>query len=1259
MFGLLRNSLTARRGHRRCFRAARAAALVLPAVFLCGPATAGAADWPQWRHDAARSATSPQQLPKQLHLQWIRKLPALKPAWPDAPLLWFDTVYRPVVAGKTLFVASPRTGAITAYDVKTGVEKQRFYAEGPVRLPPVVWKDRLFFACDDGCLYCLNAGDLTLRWKFRGAPYERRVWGNKYLISSWPARGGPVLADGKVYFTAGIWPFMGTFFYAVDAASGKVVWTNDGLAPRRLTRPHNSPAFSGLAPQGCLAVSGDRLLIPNSRSVPGALDRNTGKLLFYHVSASHWSGRGGADIAAATCCYFNAGYIYDQRDGARLGGRSASGVLPAATTPVVFAFGKEGLSAYAVPKTKKLTEEEEDEDQHPHLSKLWTLPVPWKVTAMIAAGSRLYLGAPGLTSTVELPQKAADQPRLGPRLKVEGTPKELVAAADRLFVVTREGSIYCFGGTKSPPKTYEFHRARPAAAAATAVAAAAANADVWSKKAAEILKEAGNPREGICLVFGTGNGRLLEALARRSSLPVTAVEPDAAKAAAVRVKLDKAGLYGPRVFVLTGNPATFELPPYLASLLVVDDLKAAGWKEGSTAAFLKRIFHALRPYGGAACFPALPREQADIFKAATRKGLPNSETTRVGNYVWLRRVGPLPGSAPWTHQYADAANSCCSKDRLVKLPLGVLWFGNSSNKKILPRHGHGPSEQIVGGRLFIEGPNHLRALDVYTGRVLWERELPGLGKAYDETDHQPGANALGSNYASATDGIYVAYGRRGLWLNPATGKTLREFALPAAPSGKAPLRWSCLFIWKDFMVVCAEPLTFQGSKSKRRGRRRRRTQSWNGTASRRLFGLNRKTGKVLWSRTAGQAFRHNAVALGGGKVFCIDRGPGGKGKQPPRLSALDINTGREIWGTSKNVFGTWLSWSEKHDVLLQAGRPSRDMLYDEPRNRVIAYRGRDGTVLWDKPHRYNGPLMLRDKTILAQGNGFELLTGAVLMRTNPLTGLKTPWSFARDYGCNTAVASVNLLTFRSAAAGYFDLEHDGGTGNFGGFKSGCTSNLLAADGVLNAPDYTRTCTCGYPLQTSLALVHMPEGEIWTYNKPDRKDAPVKRLGLNFGAPGDRRTADGTLWLEWPLVGGPTPKLSVAVTPEECRTFRRHSSRVGGKGLPWVGASGFIGVQSLSVLLSPKDTAARRFTVRLYFVEPEGLKAGERRFDVAVQGKTVLHDFDIAAAAGGPNLVVVKEFRGVMVKERLTLSFTPGKGAKNGTAVLCGLKVAAE
>src|SRR5205814_929010 len=129
---------------------------------------------------------------------------------------------------------------------------------------------------------------------------------------------------------------------------------------------------------------------------------------------------------------------------------------------------------------------------------------------------------------------------------------------------------------------------------------------------------------------------------------------------------------------------------------------------------------------------------------------------------------------------------------------------------------------------------------------------------------------------------------------------------------------------------------------------------------------------------------------------------------------------------------------------------------------------------------YFGPALIHGDRILkggdpraGSGTACELLTGRPVKRTDPLTGREAEWRWVRTYGCNTPAASEHLMLFRSGAAGFFDLCRDGGTGNLGGFRSSCTLNLIAAGGVLTAPDYTRTCTCSYQQQCSLGLVHMP------------------------------------------------------------------------------------------------------------------------------------------------------------------------------------------
>ena len=82
--------------------------------------TVSATDWPTWRFDAGRSASSPEELPTALNLQWTRVLPALKPAWPEDARLQFDASYEPVVAGETLFYGSSRNDSVTAVDLKSG-----------------------------------------------------------------------------------------------------------------------------------------------------------------------------------------------------------------------------------------------------------------------------------------------------------------------------------------------------------------------------------------------------------------------------------------------------------------------------------------------------------------------------------------------------------------------------------------------------------------------------------------------------------------------------------------------------------------------------------------------------------------------------------------------------------------------------------------------------------------------------------------------------------------------------------------------------------------------------------------------------------------------------------------------------------------------------------------------------------------------------------------------------------------------------------
>ncbi|TVS14761.1 MAG: hypothetical protein EA424_18310, partial [Planctomycetaceae bacterium] len=526
------------------------------------PAASGRHDWPTWRYDSGRSARVPHELADELHLQWVRQLRAPRRAWPeqhdDGDKLAFDRVYEPVAAEGRLYVAS-----------------------------------------DDGHLVCLDARSGALVWRFRAAPSERMVLGNERLISTWPVRGAPVVHDGTVYLAAGIWPFEGVYVYALNAETAEVISQHSGVGDYAVDAyGGEARSFSTLAPQGYLAVAGDRLIVAGGRTTPAVFDRQTGELLRFHP--------------------------VDKRRG--------------------------GYAVFA-----------------------------------------------------------------------------------------------------------------PEDSGATA---------------------------GYALLFGIGSGRLLDELLLQSDLHVVAFDPDAERVARFRRRYGQAGLYGTRVAVRRGDARTTSVPPYIASLIVSEDLEAVGLAPEADGA--RALFEPLRPYGGVAWLPVHEAAQDAWTTAVQRADLAGVRVQPAADGLRICRAGPLPGAGVWAHPYADAANSGYSTDDRVRAPLGVAWFGGPSNEKTLPRHMNGPVPQVVAGRLILLGVHHLSARCAFTGRELWAKELPGVGEAFTCLAHEEryeqglpvyfpshqGASFRGSPYVSTPDSVYVLYRDRCLRIDLETGQTRDTFRLP-------------------------------------------------------------------------------------------------------------------------------------------------------------------------------------------------------------------------------------------------------------------------------------------------------------------------------------------------------------------------------------------------------------------------------------------------------------------------------------------------
>ncbi len=1075
----------------------------LATVCFVAVVSARAADWPMWRGDVQRSGTSNANLPDDLKLQWTLALPPTRLAWPNEPRLHFDASYEPIVSGQRMIVGSPNDGSVTAFDTRTGTELWKIFADGPVRLAPVAWDDKVYFGSDDGYLRCVSQSDGSLLWKVRGAPDDRpdhRHLGNGRLISYWPVRGGPVLADGVVYFGAGVWPTMGVFVRAVDASSGEVLWTNaNSHAIENVRIDHNYLHESGISPQGHMLIAGDLLIVPNGRSMPARLDRKNGELKYFVQGYRNGDSRVivGGDVALV-----GTGGVISLKDGREIASRWAAAgkdappgwsnkrdlfegpmfaykFQPGCDFRSVIAdgacYGMRDRVLYAYDLSRSKTSLYDLETQGLAFKPArWDAPLIWKHDVskdsnlhegsrkagsvanrtLIKAGHRLYGHLGSTIVAIDLPRKKDEAAKLAWSKSLDSVPATMLAADDRLFVVTTDGTFHCFGAASVVPVRHEVE------------SGSSKHDDEWKRVVDQATKNVSNPR-GYALVVGVANGSLVQSLLDHTEMKVVVVEEDAQKVGQLRRRV-AAHKNRENFQAIVGTPGTIELPPYLATLILSetrDDLQLHSEES------LERILRSLRPYGGTLCLRLDEAGQELLSESMNKTDFSNLLKTVEADFVFVRRDGGLPGAADWTHETADAARSFFSRDDLVKAPLGVLWYGDGVDHGFYKRkdYGHGVKPQVAGGRMFALqiATNTLHTVDTYTGQLLWTRKVGGSAR-----------------YASFPDAVYVADQRTCEVLDVANGESKHTFTIDVGLPDDQPVSVSDIRVAGDIILVAVR---FNKENAISKGR-------WN---SEMLAVLDRESGKQLWSRKAEHRYNTAAIAVAGGRVFCIDshspadisllarRGEPTDGL-PSTIMALDSRTGKVVWTTIKKdpaaVLTTlhfmslrtqddWLAYSAEHNLLL-SGKASN----------TYALNADTGEQVWHKPIRGHQPLILGPTTFINQtGHTYEIATGKTLDGT-PL--------FRRG-GCNYAVGNKNLLFLRSNCAAYVDIESRQQY-NLRNLRSGCSNSLVAADGLLNVPCFSVGCVCNYPIQTSFSMLHMPAAAAW-HGAGVRQAVPEEKL----------------------------------------------------------------------------------------------------------------------------------------------------------------------
>jgi len=1218
--------------------------------FICVASTGQYHNWSMWRYDHNRSASTPEQLADQLYLQWQVEYSPRIPVWDDPlnqNLMQFDRIFEPVVADNKLFIGFNDQDKVVALDINSGRELWHYYADGPVRLPLAVNKDRIYFTGDDGYCYCLDSGDGSLVWKRLLAPSNNKLLGNKRLISMWPARGGIVIKDDIIYTAASIFPLMGTFIYALDAATGNIIWKNEGTGSNYILQPHRSPAFADVAPQGCFTISGNILLVAGGRSVPAAFDIKTGNELYYQLSASGKTG--GAFTSSNDRVFFNhhrerKTSMYDSKIGNKL--FPYAGEYPVVDGDTIYSSG-ENIVAYAL-----------DEKNIP--DTLWSLDIS-ATNDLIKAGNVLYAAdSTGITAVrIEKDKKPVIMWRIYSDINID----RLVASNGKLIAVSDDGTIRIYGDKQVLYKVTQqepvvIHKSR-------------------FSKIRKIIRSTG-VKEGYAVVFGTDDAGILQALALKTSLNIIAYDKDQRRIDALREYFNNQGIKADRLGFLLHEGKHPALPKYFSSLTIINDIS---YLNGFEKDVISDIYESSRPYDGKIWIRARRRKtRKKLSSVISDLNLYGARIKKRFRYMVLSRTGALEGSAPWTHNYGDIANTVKSDDRMVKAPLGILWFGGNSNMDVLPRHGHGPGEQVVDGRLIIQGINSISARDVYTGRVLWKRDFEKLmddswmvfyDETYDEENpldpkynqvHLPGANARGTNFIATKEFVYLIEGNKCNLIDIRTGEIDKVFET----GDDNTMELGYIGVYEDLLILGNNFAEFTGLENDPIRIRNPKFTEYNLTASRELIVMDRFKGKRLWSIKANHGFIHNSVIAGDNIIFCLDKLPQyletklrRRGETPPegsRLLYLDARTGEIILEDAKDIFGTWLGYSSEYKLLLQATRPSRDMLNGEEGNRIIAYNVVTGEKIWDKAVRYANPPIIHNDKIYTNGEGFYLLTGDPIVERDPITGEELKWNFRREYGCGIVAASEHLLTFRSASAGFINLATFEGTASLGGWKPGCSTNLIVADGVLNSPDYTRTCQCPYQNQTSLALINMPWMTYWTNSNYIWSGKRIKQFGLNLNAPGDRTSDNNTLWMDFPAVGGAAPGIPVEVDTMDYFEIRKEPISVLSENTPWVSSSAIVGLRSLEITLSnQKDVPEATYRINLYFSELDNKQPGERVFNIRLQNGTVIENFDIISEAGKSDKEIIKSFSGIKAGKRLRVDLIP----VTGNTILSGIELIQE
>lgn len=1051
--------------------------VIIASVMVPVFSTRSNAEWPTYNADYQRSGVTSEKLTLPLTCSWIyHNVHLPQPAWPLPaqrditnryenlrPLMDFDRAFHVVSAGNLVFFGSSADNKVYALDAKNGSPMWEFFTEGPIRMAPSVANGKLYVGSDDGNVYCLLANSGKLLWKFAAYQKEHRICGNGRVMSITPIRTGIIVDSNTVYFGAGLFPRQQVWLYALDASQGTVRWKTKSAASL----------------QGYMLASAQHLYIPTGRTDPVIHARADGK------SLGSLTGLGGA-YALLTDDDLISG------PGRREKGLRDSNVI---TKEAIATF--DGLrmvigqgTAYVLSETsiwafdrnaynRQLKQGKTDLNKY----VLWKTDCDCR-NSIILADQIIFVGGEG--------KVVARDAKSGTELwstAVDGSAYSLSVANGRLLVSTSLGKIYCFNTERNTPKQKII---------TPKITKNPFPKDIFTDRyaeAAQLIIDKSGIRQGYCLVLDCNQGRLAYEIAKRTELQIIGVENDKTKVAAARAALDRAGLYGVRVTIHQGLPEKLGYTPYFANLIVSDDAVRNG-QLFKTSSNISRL---LRPCGGTIAIVLSDNRKRNILKEWGLSSFTDWQVNIYGKYsLGMAHRGPLDGAGEWTHTYAEPGNNSCSGDQLVKGDLDIQWFGEPGPRDMADRHFRNVPPLYKNGRMFISGNGVIYAVDAYNGTILWKLTIPQVQRL--------GVFLDTSNMAVDDKCLYVANENLCLAFDVETGKQVLTYFMPDLIE-KKKTEWGYLAYTGKILLGSGRPWNVSYKTLSRQAELNTQPvwyPNMKVALSDFLFALDQKTGKQLWKYLSGKII-DTTLAVGGKHVYFVEtHNPQVMEDNTGRLAmrtiisegkhflvALNSHTGKVAYKKQINLQNfqqpTYLNCAQNvlllsgsmivnGDHIISSGTPAiaeKDQGGGPIRYYYQAFNSATGKLLWQANHDTKLPLrgghgeFNRHPTIIANKvytwpYAYDLKTGR----------RDEKWKFDRHGGgCGNISASIHCMFWRGGNPWMLELDPINKAQPINKVtRPGCFINILPVGGLVLIPEASSGCTCGYPMQMSIAFV---------------------------------------------------------------------------------------------------------------------------------------------------------------------------------------------